>query len=92
MHKKDLELLEEVKVFFNNKGSITIYGNYARFCIYSIKDVLEVIIPPFDKYPLRTSKQGDFILFRRAVKDIKKERHLIIEGLQDIVNIRATLN
>ena len=92
LHIKDIELLEEIKGYFNNKGYITIHGNYARYCIASHKDALEVIIPHFDKYPLRTAKCADYLLFKQIILSMKDRKHLTSKGLQDIVNIRATLN
>ena len=65
-----------------NKGSINIYGNYARFYICSVKDLLDVIIPHFDNFPLRTAKYADYRLFREAVVNIKNGNHLSIKGLQ----------
>jgi hypothetical protein len=91
-HKKDVLIVEEIKVFFKNKGFITIYGNYAIYCITSVHDALEVIIPHFDIFSLRTAKYADYLLFRRGVLNIKAGRHLIPNGLQEIGNIRATLN
>jgi len=36
--------------------------------VNSLKDLIEVIIPFFDKYPLITQKQGDYILFKQAIE------------------------
>lgn len=53
---------------------------------------MNVIIPHFDKYPLITKKHEDYILFREVVMIMHKKEHLTNEGIQTIVNIRATLN
>jgi len=90
-HKKEIQSLQEIKVFFKNKGSITIHG-YARYCIASVKDPLDVLIPHFDQFSLRTAKQADDLLFRRAIVNIKDGKHLTVPGWQEIVNIRAILN
>lgn len=50
------------------------------------------VIPHFDKYPLKTKKHSDYLLFKEAVMIMQRGEHLTIEGIQKIVNIRASLN
>lgn len=50
------------------------------------------IVPHFDKYPLKTQKLADYLLFREVVMMMKRGEHLTIQGLQKIINIRATIN
>jgi len=45
-----------------------------------------------DKYPLITQKRADYLLFREVVMMMERREHLTVEGLQAIINIRATLN
>jgi hypothetical protein len=59
--------------------------------VQSIKDIA-VIVEHFDKYPLITQKQGDYLLFKMAVNLILNKEHLTIEGLRKIVAIRASMN
>lgn len=53
---------------------------------------MTVIIPHFDKYPLITYKFKDYLLFRKVAMIMKRKEHLTVQGVQAIVNIRATLN
>jgi len=62
------------------------------YSVNSVKDIINVIIPHFDKYPLLTQKRADYLLFKSAVLLINDKKHLTLEGLQDIVNIRASMN
>ena len=50
------------------------------------------VIPHFYKYPLKTKKHSDYLLFKEAVMIMQRGEHLTIEGIQKIVNIRASLN
>ena len=50
------------------------------------------VIPHFDKYPLKTKKHSDYLLFKKAVMIMKRREHLTIEGIKKIVNIRTSLN
>jgi len=61
------------------------------YTVSSIKDIA-VIIAHFSDYPLITQKRADFELFKRAVTIIQRGDHLTLEGLQEIVNLRASLN
>lgn len=58
----------------------------------SIKDLTNVIIPHFCKYPLLTQKQADFELVRRLVELMNHKEHLTTEGLHKILSIRASIN
>ena len=46
----------------------------------------------FDKYPLITQKQVDFLLFKQVVELIVNKEHLTKEGLIKIINIKAAMN
>jgi hypothetical protein len=64
-------------------------------CHYSVlskKDLNNVIIPHFLKYPLLTKKRADFILFKAAIDLIIKGKHLTAKGLKKILSIRASMN
>lgn len=54
--------------------------------------MLNVIYPHFFKYPLLSQKAADFKLFVRIVKLLNEKAHLNKTGLEQIVNIKSTLN
>jgi len=93
MHVKDLALLKSIQNYFGGVGLIVKQGqDLVSYQVSSPKHISEVIIPHFDKYPLITKKKEDFILFKEAMDIVKKGEHLNPEGLQKIVNIRASIN
>jgi hypothetical protein len=47
----------------------------ARYCVRSLRDLSEVIIPFFEKYRLRTAKELEFEKFARIVELMKKGKH-----------------
>jgi hypothetical protein len=59
---------------------------------YSIKDLKNIIIPFFEKYPLITHKHADFLLFKSAVEIINSGEHLTSEGLTKILALKASMN
>jgi len=86
-------LLLEIKTFFKNVGNIYITNNNViNYQVRSINEITNIIIPHFDKYPLISQKQNDFIIFRNIVRLIKNNEHLNDEGLKKIVNFKASLN
>lgn len=43
------------------------YIKLESYTVNSTKDINDVIIPHFEKYPLLTQKKADFILFKSAI-------------------------
>jgi hypothetical protein len=93
LHIKDLKLLEEIKAFFG-LGVITIKktGGSAIYSIQSYKELISVLIPHFDKYPLITQKKADYLLFKSVLDIMSRGDHLTEEGLKMIISIKASMN
>ena len=92
VHLKDLKLLNKIQSFF---GAGSIYkhdDNSVQLQVYSIKELIDVIIPHFEKYSLLTQKKADFLLFKQIVHIINTKQHLTIEGLNKIASLRASMN
>jgi len=51
-----------------------------------------LVINHFDKYPLLSQKRVDFELFKQVINLILRREHLTNSGLQEIVNIKASMN
>lgn len=51
-----------------------------------------MLIPYLNKYPLTTQKRADYELFAKIVNRISEQRHLTLDGLQEIVNFKASMN
>jgi LAGLIDADG endonuclease len=65
LHRKDLALLEQIQLFFG-VGKISKLGaESVQFRVYALED-LKVILHHFDKYPLLTNKQSDYLLFKQV--------------------------
>jgi len=94
-HKRDIKLLYALKDFFgcgiirNNKGrnsDIMVYRVRAQ------KDLLETILPFFEKHELKSIKAINFKKFRKVLLMIEKSDHLTIEGIQKIQEIKNVMN
>ena len=91
LQAKDLSILLEIKEFFG-VGNISSNKETALYQVNSIKDLVKVIIPHFELYPLLTKKRADFLLFRLAIELIKQKEHKNIEGIHKLIGIKASLN
>lgn len=93
-----LELLQKVKT---SLGCGAIYRqlekreNHSecyRFEINSQRDIQEVLIPFFDKYPLQGPKSKEYLIFRQIAILIKNKKHLTNDGLAKIRKLKAKMN
>ena len=86
--------MEKIQEFFGGIGYISPANNNlaVEFRVSTLNDIANVIIPHFDKYPLLTKKQADYILFKEIIILMLNKEHSTLEGIQKIVNIRASLN
>lgn len=91
LHEKDLALLIELQKSLGGIGGFHKGGKNSVHYYVSARKELSVILAHFDKYPLRTQKLQDYLLFRSACL-ITSQGPLDLEKLQKLVNIRASLN
>ena len=93
LHTKDLNLLYLLQQHLGGIGSIHLARNreIVNYSIDSIEDLNKLIVY-LEKYPLLTQKAADFLLFKKAVKLVNNKAHLTVEGLYEIVNIKASIN
>ena len=63
-----------------------------RFVVAKRSDLLRTIIPFFQQYPLRTSKELDFLKFVKCIRLMETNAHLTHRGLLEIVEITETMN
>ena len=69
LHKKDTLILELIKSYFGGVGTISPQNKESvQYRVGSLKDLNDKIIPHFDKYPLISKKQADFILLKKNNK------------------------
>jgi hypothetical protein len=93
LHDKDLDVLNLIKDFFGGIGKIYHHEKIkeATFRVGSLKEI-EVIVRHFEMYPLITQKFCDFILFKEIINLIKNKKHLELDGIFKIANLKASMN
>jgi LAGLIDADG endonuclease len=90
--------LEEIRDFFGvgrifeNKRHDNHKEHLVQYSVGRRDDLIDVIIPFFRRYPLRTSKQLDFERFASCMEIVRANRHLTREGLIEIAEIAETMN
>ena len=91
LHVRDLPLLLGIQ---RSLGGIGVISSSQSICILRVRKLQELVelVKFFDKYPLITKKIGDYLLFKQIVSIMQLKEHLTLEGLQKIINIKATLN
>ncbi len=71
------------KIFVNKR-----YDNHSehlyRYCVRSVQDLREKIIPFFKEHALKTAKKNDFEIFVEIVDMLANKEHLSHAGLQKI--------
>lgn len=92
LHKKDIELLNKIQIFFG-VGSVSTTGDkMARYRVRT-KEGLRVIISHFKKYPLQTTKIKNFISFCNILDLINNNKdHLNVGGLLKLASLINKLN
>ncbi len=63
-----------------------------KYCIRSICDLQNKIIPFFLENNLRSAKKDDFANFVKVLGLIEQKKHLTKKGLEEISKITATMN
>jgi LAGLIDADG endonuclease len=93
LYLRDLDLLLKLQQYLGGIGSIHKDPKRNRV-IYSIDSnkYLTKLILHLEKYPLLTQKAADLFLFKQAVNLMSNKAHLTIEGLNQIINIKASMN
>ena len=93
-HRDDVELLRQFKEFFDC-GHITSKGPNSNVMTYAVsgrRDLVEKVIPFFEKYTLLSSKAEDFSKFRAIVLAMNRKEHLTKDGFRKIVELAFTMN
>ena len=63
-----------------------------RYCVRAREELVKTIIPFFEQYPLRTSKQDNFLKFAECMRLMETGAHPTRSGLIEIVEIAETMN
>jgi len=63
-----------------------------KFNVAKLSDIINKVIPQFDKYPLLTSKNLDYQDFKKVALMMQEGLHLTAEGVSSILSIKENMN
>jgi hypothetical protein len=93
LNEKDLELLEGLQAFFGcgwireSKGDSTF-----KYEVRSIGDLAGIILPHFERFPLRGYKAQSCAGFAQVCRMVEQGDHLQRDGLRIIVDLAYRIN
>lgn len=92
-HNRDLALMQTLIQKFGcgyviPKHSVPV----VEYRVTKFSDILEIIIPFFEKYPLRSAKYEEYLDFCKIAEIVKNRAHSTQEGLQEIQKIKSNMN
>lgn len=92
-HIRDIALLESFVDYLDcGRIEIDTKKNISCFLVTKISDIIEKVIPFFNKYSIKGDKALDFADFCKAAQIIKNKEHLTSEGFNKIQVIKAGMN
>jgi len=63
-----------------------------KYEVRRLNDLIKKIIPHFEKYPLLSSKNKDFLIFKKICLLMVKGKHKNLKGLKEIVDLAFKMN
>lgn len=79
-HKRDIQLLHKLKAHFKC-GSVAVnHGERYHFRVKNLEHLLTIIIPFFEKYPLKTNKSLQLPVFKEICLSLQTKQHLTETG------------
>ena len=91
-HEIDEQVLHGLKAYFDCGVVRKNHGTRLSYRVRGQANLLQKILPFFEKHQLKTRKRVDFAKFRKVILMMEKGEHLSPEGLEKIHQIKATMN
>ena len=91
-HEVDQQVLYALKDYFGCGVVRKNHGTRLSYRVRGHENLLQKILPFFEKHQLKTKKRVDFAKFRKVVLLMEKKEHLTLDGLEKIRQIKTTMN
>ena len=91
------ETLLEIKKYFScgyikSNHRRNIQDDTLVYVVRNREDLLDRIIPFFERYPLLSGKNSSFLLFKQVVNLLNKGEHSTLAGARKILNLAYQMN
>jgi LAGLIDADG endonuclease len=90
-HLRDVQVLHGLKRFFGCGSVCQNHEDRWELRIRKLEN-LRQIAAFFEKHPLKTKKQIDFLKFRDVLRLMHRQEHLAVEGIRRIASIASGMN
>ena len=91
-HQRDIQILHALKAYFGCGVVRTNHGDRMAYRVRGKEDLLDIVIPFFQKHSLKSKKSQDFKKFRQVLLMMQKNLHLTPEGIDAIRRVTSTMN
>ena len=99
LRKEDKDILDALKCFFRC-GNVYVqrdrrprHTDCYRYEVGAIKSLREVIIPFFQRFPLKSpSKLRDFTAFCKAMEVVEEKNHFTEEGIKKLTSLKKIMH
>ena len=91
-HSRDMALMESIAKYFACGNVKKRSSEACDFTVTSIKALIDIIIPFFDKYPLRGQKLLNYNDFKSVIEIVQSKEHLTDLGFNKILDIKKGMN
>lgn len=90
-HSRDESLIRSISAYLDC-GRITVLTGLVHLHVTKFTDLIEKVIPFFLEHSIQGIKSQDFQDFCLVAEIMKEKRHLTIEGLNEIREIKGRMN
>ena len=91
-HQVNEQILYGLKDYFGCGVVRKNHGTRKSYRVRGHQNLMEKILPFFEKHQLKTRKRVDFAKFRKVVRLMNQQEHLKPEGLETIRRIKSKMN
>ena len=90
-HARDEQLMKEIANYFG-AGAVYLNRNAFVYRVFNFTELIDKILPLFKDNLIQGIKYFDYLDFLKAVNIIRENRHLTLEGLEEIQKIKNGMN
>ncbi len=98
LREDDKEILERVKntlkcgnIYYLSYERYRKWRPHFKYKVSNLKDIVQKVIPFFNKYPLQAKKKQSFKVFSKVASLMLLKKHLTPEGILEIRNLREQI-
>ena len=93
LSRRDLDLIKKIHEFFGCGGVRYSRSDLCyKYEVRNVADLVEKIIPHFERYPLQGAKRRDFELFKQICRMVRANLHLSVRYLPEIIELAYQMN